>query len=155
VDAVIFANSGATESARVEDLTTAAWSKSLRRSATLPFLVSKAAVPVLRRAKDPRMVFLLPEGVRGMPEPGEAASITPKAALVGLLRTYALELGVEGVTANAVAFPQPGLGSSRVTRTPRAPDYKDVAAAVSFFLSPASGFITGKTLDVNGGRSML
>lgn len=98
---------------------------------------------------------------------GEAAYVSAKAALVGLTKTAARELGPKGVTVNVV---QPGL-----TRTPTiekfmAQQYKDtiiaetplgrmaepeeIAAVVCFLASDEAGFITGAVIDVSGGWGM-
>lgn len=156
IDALIVANSAPGERCPVERLASGSWSDALRRNATLAFLVSRQAVPVLKRAEHPRMVFIVPEQVRGTPDAGSAAYLAAKASVIGLARTLALELGPEGFTVNTVACPFADLSDAApARRTARPITHDDVAAAVSFLLSHASGFITGKTLDVNGGRSML
>ena len=89
-----------------------------------------------------------------------------KAAVVGFTRQLALEVAADGVTVNAVA---PGVVlSPRVAR--RGPEFlaalaratpvqrvgtpEEVAAAICFLAGPDAGYITGATLDVNGGRFM-
>ncbi|HSU05934.1 MAG TPA: SDR family oxidoreductase [Acetobacteraceae bacterium] len=92
-----------------------------------------------------------------------------KAGMIGMMRTWALELGQFGITVNAVA---PGpietdmfhrilpigdpridtLASSIPVRRIGQPD--DVARAVMFLADPANGFITGQTLFVCGGSSV-
>jgi len=93
-----------------------------------------------------------------------------KAAMLGLARTWALELGPEGITVNVVApgpieatrvfhdlippdSPKlPGIIQSIPVRRLGRPD--DVARAILFFTAPESGFITGQTLFVCGGTSV-
>jgi 3-oxoacyl-[acyl-carrier protein] reductase len=92
--------------------------------------------------------------------------VASKAAVVGLTRTMALELSARQILVNAVA---PGL-----VRTPllseiseerlvqlaadypggRLPEPEDVAQAVAFFADPATRFITGQVLIIDGGRSL-
>jgi len=93
-----------------------------------------------------------------------------KAGMLGLARTWALELGPSGITVNVVA-PGPieetemfdnvvpkdsarkvALAQSIPVRRLGLP--QDVARAVAFFTDPAAGFVTGQTLYVCGGASV-
>ncbi len=93
-----------------------------------------------------------------------------KAAMLGLARTWALELGPHGITSNVVApgpiegtavfhdiIPKdspkiPAIVQSIPVQRLGKPD--DVARAVMFFAAPEAGFITGQTLYVCGGTSV-
>jgi NAD(P)-dependent dehydrogenase (short-subunit alcohol dehydrogenase family) len=93
-----------------------------------------------------------------------------KAAIVGMARTWALELGPFGITVNVVA-PGP-IADTEMFESVMKPDSEraktlaqaipvkrlgrseDVARAVAFFADPESGFITGQTLFVCGGASV-
>ena len=97
-----------------------------------------------------------------------APYVTSKAAIIGLTRAWARELGAHGITANAIApgaFPtdaekiHPDLeGYTRFVldhqAVKRRGDPADIANAVLFFASEATGFITGQTLIVDGGWVM-
>ena len=93
-----------------------------------------------------------------------------KAAMLGLARTWALELGLHGITTNVVApgpieatevfhqiIPQDSpklaaiIESIPVKRLGRP---QDVARAILFFADPQAGFVTGQTLFVCGGTSV-
>lgn len=97
-----------------------------------------------------------------------AAYIAAKAAVVGLTKAVAREAAPFGITANVIA---PGLidtdmmklaaGGAGVTAATtanvplgRLGQPADVAGAVAFLASPASAYITGTTIDVNGGYRM-
>ncbi|UHC19982.1 SDR family oxidoreductase (plasmid) [Methylobacterium currus] len=97
-----------------------------------------------------------------------AAYIAAKAAVLGLTKAIAREGAPLGITANAVA---PGLIDTDMMRlaaggagtTPasaanvplgRLGQARDVAEAVAFLASPASAYLTGTTIDVNGGYRM-
>ena len=154
-DTVISACFLMSEPATVEGLSTDAWNQALHDNATWAFLLGRDAAPVLRQAESARMIFLVPEQVRVMPDAGQSATLASAAAVIGLTRTFALELGPDGITVNAVAAPLGLTSDWRVTRTPHEPDVGDIAKTILFLLSPATSFITGSTLDVNGGRHML
>lgn len=93
----------------------------------------------------------------------EAAYSATKAALIGLTRALAKELGPSGITVNCVA---PGVidtdmnaafdaetlaGLADATPLCRLGTPEDVAQAVAFLCSDAAGFITGQVLGVDGG----
>jgi NAD(P)-dependent dehydrogenase (short-subunit alcohol dehydrogenase family) len=99
-----------------------------------------------------------------------AAYSASKAAVLGLVRTAARDLGSLGVTVNAIA-PGPidtpmlaqsstpskdGAKYSRLDSVPlgRVGEPEEIAAAASFLASIAGGYVTGATIDVNGGLLM-
>lgn len=95
---------------------------------------------------------------------GRAAYSASKAALLGLARTLARELGPHGITANSVS---PGSIDTDIMGGRLSDDRKavllqelpvgrigtvdDVAGVVAFLLGPDGGYLTGVTYDVNGG----
>lgn len=92
--------------------------------------------------------------------------VASKAALVGYTRASAMELAARGILVNAIA---PGLIDTPILRaltpdrlaaqlalqpTGQAGRPEDIAQAVSFLVSPQTGFITGQVLFVDGGKSL-
>lgn len=144
-------------------MTDAQWQDVIDVNLTGAFNTARAAIPLLRRTKGGRIVFIGSiNGTRG--RFGQANYAASKAGLVGLARSLALELARDGITVNVVT---PGfidtamtrsLSSDRrqqaVERTPlqRVGDPCDIAAAVQFLLSRDAGFITGAVLPVDGGQ---
>jgi 3-oxoacyl-[acyl-carrier protein] reductase len=131
--------------------------------------VTRAAVPELAKAGGASIVNLSSLAGRKGGHPGSLAYATAKGAVLTWTRALAAELADRGIRVNAVA---PGfiLGtrfhathtseeSARQTiaqiplRRAGTPD--DVARAVVFLASEFNGFITGATLDVNGGVYMV
>ena len=101
--------------------------------------------------------------------PTRTAYSATKSAMFGMARTWALELGADGITSNVVA-PGPIVTDMFHEVIPREqaaldataakipvgrvghPD--DVARAVMFFVAPENGFVTGQSLYVCGGTSV-
>jgi 3-oxoacyl-[acyl-carrier protein] reductase len=129
------------------------------------FLCSKEAVKVMVKQKYGRIVNIA-SVVAFMGNPGQANYSASKAGIVGLTRTTAREYASRGITVNAVA---PGFIATAMTdalaESVRQEMLKsipigafgtveDVANAVVFLASPASGYITGQVVHVNGGMYM-
>jgi NAD(P)-dependent dehydrogenase (short-subunit alcohol dehydrogenase family) len=94
---------------------------------------------------------------------GVAHYVTSKAAVIGLTRVLATELGPEGIRVNAIApgfIETPGsralLGGrtydASTTPLGRVGQPADLLGALTFLVSDESAFVTGQTLLVNGGR---
>ena len=128
----------------------------------------QAALPAMRAARYGRIVLISSRAVLGLAT--RTAYAATKAGLIGMTRTWALELGPDGITVNAVApgpiagtamfhdvLPQgdpriESLAQSIPVRRLGQPE--DVARMVLFLADPASGFITGQTMFVCGGTSV-
>jgi NAD(P)-dependent dehydrogenase (short-subunit alcohol dehydrogenase family) len=127
----------------------------------------QAALPAMRQQRFGRVLLLSSRAALGA-QTRTSYSAT-KAGMLGMARTWALELAPEGITVNVVA---PGpvhtemfydvipAGSEREQKLAasipvgRIGEPSDVARAVSFFISPDAGFITGQVLYVCGGASL-
>jgi 3-oxoacyl-[acyl-carrier protein] reductase len=101
--------------------------------------------------------------------PRLAPYVASKGALIGLTRAWAREFGADGITVNAIApgafptdaekiHPDPE-GYSRFVLEHQSVKRRghpgDIANALMFFASDESGFVTGQTLNVDGGWVML
>jgi NAD(P)-dependent dehydrogenase (short-subunit alcohol dehydrogenase family) len=127
----------------------------------------QAALPGMRARGFGRVVLISSRAALGAAT--RSAYSATKAGLIGLARTWALELAADGITVNVVA-PGPirtdmyhavvAAGSEQDRRLAasipvgRIGDGGDVARAVAFFASPLNGFVTGQTLYVCGGSSV-
>ena len=127
----------------------------------------QAALPTMREHRFGRIVLLSSRAALGA-QTRTSYSAT-KAGMIGMARTWALELAADGITVNVVA---PGpihtdmfyevipAGSEREQKlaasipVKRVGEPDDVARAVSFFADRDNGFITGQVLYVCGGASL-
>lgn len=97
------------------------------------------------------------------PVPGSLPYATAKAAVEGLTRAVAVDHGSAGIRANAVALGSIDTGRPDARRPEiaalhalgRVGRAAEVAEVVTWLLSPASAFVTGAVLPVDGGRSVL
>lgn len=141
------------------------WHKVMDINMTSMMFVTRAATPYLTKNSNSSIVNLASLAGRKGGHPGSLVYSTSKGAILTFTRALASELGPKGVRVNAVA---PGLilGTSfhnthtskesadkTITEIPikRAGNADDVARAVLYLASEYDGFITGATLDINGG----
>jgi acetoacetyl-CoA reductase len=151
---------GAAHSMRMER-----WQRDLDVNLTGTFRVVQRCLPGMRERRFGRIVVISSTAAtHGMP--AQIAYSTSKAGLLGMMRTIAAENVTMGITANAVL---PGMtASAGITSMPkeiidvwvaRMPmgelvRTEDIAEAVAFFASPASGRVTGQQLTVDGGHAL-
>jgi 2-hydroxycyclohexanecarboxyl-CoA dehydrogenase len=158
-------NAGISSPVPFLEVTTAEWKRVFDVNVNGTFYVTRAAVRVMAANRLGRIVNISSASAeRGGGVYGRAAYSGSKAALLGIARTLARELGPYGITANSVA---PGsidtdimggrLTDERITfmlkelPVGRIGTVDDVAGVVNFLLGPEGGYLTGVTYDVNGG----
>jgi NAD(P)-dependent dehydrogenase (short-subunit alcohol dehydrogenase family) len=156
------------------DITEEEWDRVLSVNLKGAFLCAQAAAPYLCRSKRGRIVNIASDAAK-IGFPMIASYAASKSGLAGLGRALAAELAPFGVTVNTVCpvgAPDTGMGqqlmkwktkssglnesqvraaAARGNPIGRNCEARDVANAVMFFLSPASEFLTGQSLDVDGG----
>jgi len=142
------------------------WNRVLAVNLTGAFLGVRAVLPDLRARGWGRIVNVSSQAGRQGARIAGAHYGATKSALIGLAMTLAYEYGPEGITANSVA---PGrietdmaaqapdaLNAQLLASIPvgRVGQPADIGSIISFLASDAASFITGATIDVNGGSFM-
>jgi 3-oxoacyl-[acyl-carrier protein] reductase len=163
---VLVNNAGIFVTAPLGELAVEDWDRLLDVNARAVLLTTQAALPALRCSPAGRIVNIASMAAR-RGAPGEAGYAASKAAVVGLTRVAAVELGPDGITVNAVCpgYVLTDMGAatrrdadvarwSALSPLGRLASVGDVAAVVSFLASADGGYLTGQTLDVSGGMVM-
>ncbi len=141
------------------------WDTVIETNLTSIFRMSKAFLRGMMKARYGRVINIgSVVGLTG--NPGQANYCAAKAGMMGFTKSMAQEIGSRGITVNLVA---PGFIATDMTDeldenqkeamlanipVARLGEVGDIAAAVSFLASKEAGFITGETLNVNGGMYM-
>jgi len=146
------------------EMTAAQWERMLAVHLTGTFTATRAVLPDMIAARWGRVVTISSVGgLRGGPNLTHYAAA--KAGVIGFTKALALEVGMHGITANAVA---PGLVDTPMLRGSGIPAAvleqslrqipvgrlgtpEDVAAVCAFLASPEAEFVTGQVVSPNGG----
>jgi NAD(P)-dependent dehydrogenase (short-subunit alcohol dehydrogenase family) len=153
---------------RFERITASEWRRALEVNLTAPFLLIQAVLPAMKAQGYGRIVNISSTAGRMVSTLGGAHYTASKTGLLGLTRAAAKELGRYGITVNAVC---PGMIDTELTRESASPDVLDrlagsfpvprlgtaleVADLICFAASESAGYITGASLDINGGDLMM
>jgi len=141
------------------------WRRVIDVNVTGTYLCCRAVVPAMA-ANGYGKVVNISSATIWIGRPGYLHYVTSKAALIGLTRSLATEVGPQGVRVNAVT---PGSTQTEIERATITPEARqamaaqtplrrvqvsaDLVGAVVFLSSTESDFITGQTLNVDGGFS--
>jgi 3-oxoacyl-[acyl-carrier protein] reductase len=160
-------NAGVIRPAPLADLKLADFDALVSLHLSAAIALAQAALPTMKSARYGRIVLVSSRAVLGLAT--RTSYSATKAGMLGMARTWALELAPHGITVNVVA---PGPirtanfhsivpeGSPQVERVvqsipvKRLGEPEDVARAVLFFADRDAGFVTGQVLYVCGGTSV-
>ncbi len=163
---VLFNNAGVYPPGALESLTVEEWDSVFAVNARGPFLVTQAALPLLTRGDDARVINIgTIMAYRG--GPGNLHYAAAKSSLIGLTRVLARELAPRGITVNMIVPSMVGTEtaerdypdiSDRIVADQAIDRYEqpeDLAGLLVFLASRESGFVTGQTILADGGRAFL
>lgn len=162
---ILVNNAGITKDGLVLRMKLADFEDVLRTNLTGAFLLTQAVLSPMMKARSGRIINITSiVGETGAA--GQANYAASKAGMIGLTRSLAREFASRNITVNAVA---PGFIETAMTHVltddqktailaqiplGRQGSDADIASAVAFLASDAASYITGHTLDVNGGMYM-
>jgi 3-oxoacyl-[acyl-carrier protein] reductase len=155
---ILVNNAGISIMRSLDDITEADFDRTIAVNLKSAFLCTQAVLPHMRARRWGRIINISSIGARIGARSSSVAYGAAKAGLEGLTRAYALRLAPEGVTVNAVA---PGLIDTEMGKplieagiaagipVGRVGTGDDIAQSVLLLVQ--DGFITGRTIAVNGG----
>lgn len=165
---ILVNNAALARSTRFGELSADEWREALEVNLTAPFLLTKAVLPAMKAQQYGRIINISSSAGRMVSTLGGAHYTASKAGLLGLTRASAKELGKFGITVNAIC---PGMIDTELTHeyasddvlkrlatsypVPRLGTALEVADLICFAASEAAGYLTGTSLDINGGDLMM
>ena len=151
----------------LEEMTEDLWDRVMAVNLKSVFLCSQVVVPLMKRRGRGKIINMTSVAARNGGGPGSAAYATAKGGVSTLTRAMAKELVSEGILVNGVApgiittpfhdrFTPPEMREGMTTAIPirREGTPEEVAGAVVFLASPASDYVVGEIIEVNGGQLM-
>ncbi len=162
---ILVNNAGITRDNLLMRMKDAEWDQIIDTNLTSVYRLSKACLRAMTKARKGRIVNVT-SVVAMSGNAGQTNYAAAKAGMIGFTKSLAREVGSRGVTVNCVA---PGFIDTDMTRAlneqqrqgllgtiplGRLGQPEEIAAAVAFLVSPAAGYITGETIQVNGGMYM-
>jgi 3-oxoacyl-[acyl-carrier protein] reductase len=165
---ILVNNAGIMSPTRILDISAEEWEEVIKVNLTGPFLCTKAVLPEMKKRRFGRIVNISSSAGRSVSTLGGAHYTASKAGLLGLTRAVAKEVAPFGITVNAVC---PGLIDTEMVRKTtsqkelegflasfpieRIGTPEEVGDLVVFLCSDKASYITGASLDINGGDLMI
>jgi NAD(P)-dependent dehydrogenase (short-subunit alcohol dehydrogenase family) len=165
---VLVNNAGIMSRTRLMDISLDEWERTIQINLTGVFLCTKAVLPIMRESGFGRIVNISSSAGRSVSTLGGAHYTASKAGLLGLTRAAAKEVAPLGITVNAVC---PGLIETKMAVETTTPEElqefldsfplmrlglpEEVGHLVVFLCSDEAAYITGASLDINGGDLMI
>lgn len=165
---ILINNAGIMFRTRILDISLEEWRETLLVNLTGPFLFTQAVIPSMRENGYGRIVNISSSAGRSVSTLGGAHYTASKAGLLGLTRAVAKEVAASGITVNAVC---PGLIDTQMARDTTTKKEletfldsvpikrlglpEEIGDLVLFLCSEKASYITGASIDINGGALMV
>ena len=164
---ILVNNAGILYPTRIEQITRAEWDRVLEVNLTGTFLCSQAVLKTMKKNRYGRIVNMSSSAGRSVSTLGGAHYTAAKAGVLGLSRALAKGVAPFGITVNAIC---PGLIDTEMVQAECTPErisaYEasfpiprlgrpDEVAQLMLFLATDSAYITGASIDINGGDLMI
>ena len=164
---ILVNNAGILYPTRIDNVTKAEWDEVLDVNLNGSFLCSKAVLPIMKANKFGRIVNMSSSAGRSVSTLGGVHYTAAKAGVLGLTRGMAKEVAPFGITVNAIC---PGLIDTEMARENCSPEQlrayeesfpiprlgtPDEVAQLIVFLATDAAYITGASIDINGGDLMM
>ena len=153
----------------VDELSFRDWKRLIDFNLDATFLMCNAVVPVMKQGGGGKIVNLSSIAGRGLNVGSSSAYAAAKGGIIAFTRKLSIELGPHGITVNAIApsltlterirpFWEKRSAAAREREEARVPlrrvaEAADQAKVIAFLASSDADFVTGVTIDVNGGQS--
>ncbi|WP_375481049.1 SDR family NAD(P)-dependent oxidoreductase [uncultured Jatrophihabitans sp.] len=164
---VLINSAGYFPTASFEDMTLEQWQRVIDINLTGDFLVIKSLLSLMKASGRGRIINI-GSGTTFVGTPGQAHYAAAKGGVLGLTRTLARELGPHDITVNFLtpgltitpaavsAMPEAAMKMQRDTRAIQRDEYPaDVVGSAVFLASDDAAFMTGQTVNVDGGRYLV
>jgi NAD(P)-dependent dehydrogenase (short-subunit alcohol dehydrogenase family) len=164
IDVLVNVAGGTLHKHAVEDFPLAHWQATIDANLTSTFLCSQAVIGAMK-SQHGGAIINISSAIGFTGAVNRSAYAAAKAGIVGFSKALALELAPYGIRVNVVApgrtatkrvvagySPEEWQSANKLNPLGRAAEPKEIADAVAFLASEASGYMTGQTLHVNGGK---
>lgn len=164
---ILINNAGWFPFTEFEDISYAEWQKVVKINLDGNFLMTKALLPLIKESDGGRIINVSSGSVFD-PPPNQTHYVSAKAGVIGFTRALAISLGKYNITVNAIT---PGLTAtpSLLEKVPvemidqlakkgalkRRQTADDLVGAIVFLASDDAAFVSGQTINVDGGRNFI
>ena len=165
---ILVNNAGVLRPTPIVDITEEEWDFVVSGNLKTTFLCSKSVIPIMQEREWGRIINISSSAGKNISTIGGAHYTAAKAAVLGFTRHMAKEVAGLGITVNAIC---PGLIDTEMVRSTITPQQtrkyaesfptqrlgkpKEIADLVSFLSSEQAAYITGASIDINGGDLMI